>query len=136
MADFDSGATGVIESSKLARGHGSGPAGHDWAELNGEEATAVYQLRDPYHVLIGRRGGSLERYEVPREFWKVPFAERDVEGDPATVWRYDQVFEFVQAIKEGRDCYPSFFDGYRCQQVMDAVIQSDAQGKWVNVPPP
>jgi predicted dehydrogenase len=137
IAEFASGVTGVFESSKLARGHGSGGHGHDWVEINGSEGSAIYQLRHPYELHVGRRGGSFETLTVPEAFLKLPQSQRVTgDGDSSVVWRYDQEVEFIQAIREERDCTPSFHDGARCQAVMDAVVQSVEERRWVSVRDP
>jgi predicted dehydrogenase len=133
IIEFESGATGVIESTKLARGHGSGTSSHEHVEVNGTEASAIYRLARPYELLVGRRGGRFERIEVPAEFRRWPGSSRPIEGDPAVVWRYDQACEFVAAIRQRRPCWPSFLDGLRCQQIMDAIIRSAGEGTWVPV---
>jgi predicted dehydrogenase len=135
VAEFSNGVTGVFESSKLARGHGSGGHGHDFVEVNGMEGSAIYELRRPYEVKIGRRDAAFETVRVPAEFWKVQASTRVAgEGDASVVWRYDQNVEFVTAIRERRDASPSFYDGVRCQAVIDAVVQSATERRWVNVP--
>jgi len=133
IMEFESGATGVVESSKVARGHGSGTASYEQVEVNGTEASAIYRLERPYELLVGRRGGRFERVEVPEQFRRWPGATRPLEGDPALIWRYDQACEFVLAIREGRPCNPSFLDGLRCQQIMEAVMESAERGRWVNL---
>ena len=55
-------------------------------------------------------------------------------GSPATVFRYDLVWEFVSAICERRDATPSFYDGLRAQTVADSVLQSHAERRWVEIP--
>jgi len=37
-------------------------------------------------------------------------------------------------IGEKKRTDPDFYDGLRCQQVLDAVVQSSATGKWVEIP--
>ena len=134
VVEFANGVTGVFESSKLTRGHGSGGHGHDFVEVNGTEASAIYQLRHPYELQIGKRNGRFETVQVPHEFWKVPASLRTAgDGDPSVVWRYDQEVEFISAIQEGRDASPSFNDGVRCQAVIDAVVKSVAERRWVDV---
>jgi predicted dehydrogenase len=134
VVEFSGGVTGVFESTKLARGHGSGGHGHDFVEVNGSEASAVYQLRRPYELQIGRHGETFETIPVPAQFWKVSASLRPAgEGDPSVVWRYDQAVEFITAIRDRRDCSPSFADGVRCQAVMDAVVESVATRRWVDV---
>jgi len=128
--------TGVLESSKLATGRGEGAQSQDYCEVNGSDGTVVYHLEHPLELLIGKKGGkSLQRTPVPEEFLVVPGSPRDPHaGDPLVTFRYDQDFEFVEAIREGRDCKPSFRDGCAAQAVMDAAILSDKESRWVDVP--
>jgi hypothetical protein len=56
------------------------------------------------------------------------------DGVPATVFRYDLVWEFVSAIVEKRPAVPSFVDGLNAQIVADAVIDSHARRVWVDTP--
>jgi len=71
---------------------------------------------------------------VPREFLTVPGTPRDPsQGDPTTAFRYDEDYEFIRAIVEGRPCSPSFYDGMRCQAVVDAVLRSASEGRWIDV---
>jgi predicted dehydrogenase len=48
-------------------------------------------------------------------------------------FRYDQSFEFIDAIQNQRPCRPSFKDGVMAQQVMDAALQSHENRAWVEV---
>ena len=131
----EQGTVATFTVSKVARGRLQGGQALDELEYYGTEATLIYHLHDPHHVQIGRSGGSLERVAVPRELLTVPGSPRDPdEGEPTTTFRYDQDFTFVQAIVEGRPASPSFYDGMRTQAVVDAVLQSAAEGRWVDVP--
>jgi predicted dehydrogenase len=131
---FASGATGVWEGTTLAKGYGRKGFGHEWAEINGSEASAVYQLHTPNTLLLGRTGEDLAKVEVPAEFLKPSGSPRDpAVGEPATVFRYDLVWEFVSAIVEGRAAAPSFYDGLKAQIVADAAIESHEVGRWVEV---
>lgn len=134
LAEFDSGATAVFEMGKLTKGRGP-DGGHDLCEINGSEASAVYQLHTPHSILIASRGKPYARRAVPQEFLKWPGSPRDPhEGDPIQTFRYDQAWEFVSAIREERDCTPSFFHGMRAQVVADAIIESASARRWVQVP--
>lgn len=136
ICQFRSGGVGVLEGTTLAKGYHFKGVGHDWAEINGSEATAVYQLREPNTILFGKQGQSLEQQPVPREFLTPAGSPRNPqEGLPSTVFRYDLVWEFVSAIVEGRTAVPGFDDGARAQAVADAVLQSFEQRAWVQVPP-
>lgn len=134
IAEFESGATGVWEGTTLAKGYGLNGFGHEWAEVNGSEGSAVYRLHEPNRILVGRTGQDLAPRDVPPEFLKPSGSPRDPsQGQPATVFRYDLVWEFVSAITEGRDAAPSFHDGWQAQVVADAVLQSHAEKRWIEL---
>ncbi|MEE3257798.1 MAG: Gfo/Idh/MocA family oxidoreductase [Candidatus Latescibacterota bacterium] len=134
IAEFESGTTGVFEMGKLSKGHG--PKGdHDQAELNGTEASAVYQLHNPHEILFAPRGEPYQSQPVPEEFLKRPGAPRDPSvGDPVVTFRYDQAWEFVSAIRAARDCVPSFYHGMRAQAVADSILEAAATRRWVDIP--
>ncbi|MDP7449117.1 MAG: Gfo/Idh/MocA family oxidoreductase [Candidatus Latescibacteria bacterium] len=136
IAEFDSGASCVFEMGKLSRGRGPG-GDHDLAELNGTEASAAYHLHSPHEILFAGRGRS-EPYRVlpvPEQFLKRQGSPSDPgEGDPGRTFRYDQAWEFVSAIREERDCTPSFYHGMRAQAVAEAVVTADRERRWVDVP--
>ncbi len=136
LADFKSGPTANFESTKLATGRGEGGKSQDYCEINGEEASIVYYLGQPLELQIGKKGDAgLKRIPVPEEFLKVPGSPRDAhQGDPLVTFRYDQDFEFIQAIHEKRECWPNFADGARVQAVIDAVLLSERTQKWVDIP--
>jgi len=135
LADFENGATGVWESSKLVSGRGEGGRSPDLCEVNGSEASIVYSLNRPWEVQIGRLGsGGLETTAVPEEFLKHPASTRDPRaGDPLATFRYDQDAEFIDAIRNNRPCAATFADGARVQAVMDAAALSDQEDRWVDV---
>jgi predicted dehydrogenase len=134
IGELSTGATAVLESSKMAFGRGSGATGEDYVEVNGSQGTFVYRLEHPHELMIGRPGGTLEATPVPREFLTIPASPRDPNaGDPLQGFRYDQGIEFVQAIVEKRPASPSFRDGSRAQGVMDAILRSARSRRWVDI---
>ena len=48
-------------------------------------------------------------------------------------FRYDQAWEFVDAIRNQRPCNPSFHDGARAQAVMAAAVKSAGTRQWVTL---
>jgi len=46
-----------------------------------------------------------------------------------------EVSDFLLAIAKDEPAYPDFYDGLRCQQVLDAAVESTVEGRWVDVPP-
>jgi predicted dehydrogenase len=135
IGEFACGATGVWEGTTLAKGYGMKGFGHEWAEVNGSEGSAVYRMHDPNHILLGKTDNDLAPVAVPVEFLKPAGSPRDPQvGEPATVFRYDLVWEFVSAIVERREAVPSFYDGLRAQTVADSVLESHALRRWCDIP--
>lgn len=135
LAEFQNGATGVLESSKLASGRNESWRSLDYVEINGTERSFVFTTSDWSKLQTGKLDGpGLETIDVPREFWKVPGSPRDSgTGDPLVTFRYDQAWEFVDSIRRERPCKPDFYDGARTQAVLDAAMQSAATGQWVTL---
>ena len=136
IGEFAGGATGVWEGTTLAKGYHRDGFGHEWAEVNGSEGSAVYRLHEPNTILLGKTGQDLAPVDVPPEFLKPTGSPRKPdEGAPATVFRYDLMWEFITAIVEKRPAVPSFLDGLSAQVVADAVLESHSRRSWVDIPP-
>jgi predicted dehydrogenase len=135
LGEFRRGAVGMWEGTTLAKGYGLNGFGHEWAEINGSEQSAVYQLHQPNQILLGRTGSDLAPVPVPDACLKPADSPRiPGQGEPATVFRYDLVWEFVSAIVERREAVPSFYDGLVAQIVADATLQSYAERRWIKIP--
>jgi predicted dehydrogenase len=135
IAEFERGATGVLESSKLALGRNESWRSLDYVELNGAKGTLEFTTGKWDELQYGKAGGpGLATLPVPKEFWVWPGSPRDAAaGDPLVTFRYDQAFEFIDAIRNRRRCNPSFHDGVRVQAVLDAAVRSAAARAWVDV---
>lgn len=135
LADFANGATGVLESSKLASGRNESWRSLDYVEVNGSERSFVFITGQWNQLQTGRAGGpGLETLPVPEAYWRWPGSPRDPKaGDPLVTFRYDQAWEFVDAIRNQRPCHASFYDGARVQAVMDAAVRSAEIRQWVAV---
>jgi predicted dehydrogenase len=135
IGQFRMGASACLESTKTAAGLGDGATGHDLCEVNGRSASARYRLGDPHHLMLGHAGALYERVGVPEGFLKEPGSPRDPHtGDPLIAFRYDQTWLFLQSILDERPVEPSFLDGVHAQIVMEAIVQSAATGRTVDVP--
>jgi predicted dehydrogenase len=135
LAEFAAGATGVLESSKLASGRNESWRSLDYVEINGSERTCVFITGEWNKLQTGKAGGpGLETVTIPKEFWTWPGSPRDPNvGDPLVTFRYDQAWEFVDAIRNQRPCVPSFHDGARVQAVTDAAVRSSETRQWVEL---
>lgn len=131
----EQGAIASFDLGKVMKGREKGGRGLDEFEVYGTEGTLIYHLYRPHEIMLGRPDGPLETREVPREFLVYPNSRRDpLVGEPTTTFRYDQDFAFIQAILTGGNDIPTFYDGMRCQAVIDAVLQSARERRWVDVP--
>lgn len=135
LGEFKNGATGVLESSKVASGRNESWRSLDYVEINGSEMSFVFMTGSWDRLRVGKAGGSgLEEVQVPEEYWRWPGSPRDPRAyDPLVAFRYDQIWEFVDAIRHGRACDATFYDGARVQFVMDAVVESAESGGWIGV---
>ena len=136
LSEFRNGASGVLESSKLASGRNESWRSLDYVELNGSERSFVFITGEWNKLQTGKAGGpGLETIEIPREFYTWPGSPRDPgQGDPLVTFRYDQAWEFIDAIRSQRPCVPSFHDGARAQGVIDSAIRSAETKQWVELP--
>jgi predicted dehydrogenase len=135
LAEFESGATGVLESSKLASGRNESWRSLDYVEINGGEASFEFTTGKWNELQHGKAGGpGMAPLAVPRDFWVWPGSPRDPgAGDPLVAFRYDQAFEFVDAIRNQRPCSVTFHDGARSMAVSDAAVASAATRQWVEL---
>lgn len=135
LAEFRNGASGVLESSKLASGRNESWRSLDSVEINGSEATFEFETGRWNELQHGRAGGpGLKPLLIPPEFRVWPGSPRDPGvGDPLVTFRYDQSVEFVNAIREQRPCAVTFHDGARVQSVVDAAVRSTELRRWEDV---
>lgn len=136
LARFANGASGTFDISRCAPGRKN----HLSFEIYGSRGSVAYDYEQPNEVrfysaeddaacsgfrtiLIGPAQdiGALLAYPgIP-----VGFAETIV----------FQICDFLSAIAGGPPMAPSFYDGWRAQMVVDAVIASSERG-WIEVPAP
>ncbi len=135
IVEYGNGAVGVFESTKLAFGRGSGSEGLDELEISGPDGSFLYELNRPHILRVGKPGRPYEEIPVPAQYiTPVGAPEGFSAGAPLTTFRYQQSCEFISAIVEQRPCRPSFYEGMRCQAVMDAVLRSAETRHWQDVP--
>ena len=131
LAQFERGTTGVFESVKTAAGYAGDTTSRDWCEVNGSEGAVAYELSHPLRVRVAGKGSPYETIDVPVEFRKLAGSPRDPDANPFQAFRYDQDFEFIEAIHQKRACEPSFIDGLRVQEVMAAIEDSARERRGV-----
>ncbi len=130
---FASGGWATITGTTAAPfGPGAG------VEIYGRDGTLVTPhvgagFNPPAHgTILGARTGEEGLAQLPIPERLEPFADdRDERLMPFRLL----VREFVRGIREGVSPAPNFYDGFRCQQVLDAVRLSSSIGRVVAIPP-
>ena len=140
LAEFENGACGTFEISRVCAGRGAGVSEDMFIEVYGSKGSGVFSLQDPWglSLAIGEDGADparvLRRVDVPAAFLRVEGSNRDILGhDRRWGYRYDQAHEFVRNVERGVAASPSFEDGVRCQAVLDAALVSARKRSWVNL---
>ncbi|MSQ22582.1 MAG: hypothetical protein EXR53_04650 [Dehalococcoidia bacterium] len=131
MFTLKNGGWGSMSASSAAP-FGSG----GMIQVFGSQGTLQTPHRGPNppsdSVVLGARfseGHGVQELPMPQRF--CPFD--DPRDDRLMAFRL-LVRQFVQGIAHGASPSPNFYDGLRCQQVMDAVAQSRLSGRWVDIP--
>ena len=135
MAKFKNGAIGTFEATRFASGHGNGLQ----FELNGSEGCIRFNLE---------RLNEIEYYNFRDEEgfkgWKTILATNPVHPFLKGWWPeghiigwqqtfVHQVYLLMNGIATGDNPAPDFYDGMKCQAVLEAVEQSSATGQWVDI---
>jgi predicted dehydrogenase len=128
---FENGGWGSMAANSVAP-FGSG----GWIEVYGTEGTLQAPQPGvnprPDGKVMGARfgeGTQVQALPIPQQFR--PF---DDDRDERLMAFRILVQRFLQGIAEGTSPAPNFYDGFRCQQVIDAVRESGERGVWVDVP--
>jgi predicted dehydrogenase len=135
LVNFEGGATGCYESTRLATGRKN----YNTIEVNGEKGSLVWNFEDQNYLMF------YDNQQSPKEagFRKINVTH-DVHPYKGGWWPqghgigYADLFtieiaEFIRSIVEDTSFSPSFEDGVRCQEILEAIEQSAASRVWKNV---
>ncbi len=121
LTRFDNGALGTFVSSRNATAQGN----YQRVEIYGDAGSLIYLWEDPENIQTGAlKDPRLTKAPVPDEF-------------KARDGRYgftENVSNFIDAIADDGKMSPSFADGVRAQQVMEAIVTSAQGQSWVSIP--
>ena len=131
LAKFANGAVGTFEATRFAGGGKNGLR----FEINGSEGSIrfnlerlneieYYSMKDKpeYQGLQEHHGHRRARSPTSGAWWP---------GGHIIGWQHTfvhQVYNLMNGIADGRNPSPSFADGLRCQEVLEAVEKSDKLG--------
>jgi predicted dehydrogenase len=136
LARFRNGSLATFESTRYARGH---KALYTF-EINGEHASIFWDLHDLHRLqyfdhrdagpVRGWRSIHVTDGEHPyMGHWWVPGLQIGYEHSFV-----HQLADFFQGIQTGKPAQPDFSNAYQTQLVLDAILQSARDKKWVEVP--
>jgi predicted dehydrogenase len=115
MLEFVNGGHGTVQVSSVVR--------HDNSfmriALHGTAGSILtgMQLEGENTIRVAKEGESFQTVEIPDEYSHQHYG----------------CSQFVDAIFENRPVTPSFYDGWKAQQAIDAVLASHESGTWVRI---
>lgn len=135
LAEFQNGALGIFEATRFATGWKNG----NRFEINGSKGSIRFNLErlNELEVYFREDAGHLQGFRT------IMVTEADHKyasnwWPPGHTIGYEHsfihiVYELVSAIRSGKEFAPNFYDGVKCQQVLEAVDQSIESKTWVEV---
>lgn len=140
MFKFEDGAKGVLISAQVCPGR---KQFIEW-EINGSEKSLSWNGQKPNVLWIGKRSGSNEILikdpnildEKVKKYASYPAGL--TEGYPDS-WKnilsaiYGHILNIDKAI-DIKPEYPTFEDGYNIQILIDSVLKSADENKWIDIP--
>jgi predicted dehydrogenase len=135
LARFHNGSLAIFESTRYARGH---KALYTF-EINGEHASISWDLHDLHRLNyfdhrdqgIVRGWRSIHVTDGDHPYmgkWWVPGLQIGYENTFV-----HQVADFLEGVAKGKPAQPDFRNAYQTQLVLDAVLQSAREQKWVTI---
>jgi predicted dehydrogenase len=129
QAEFEGGAMGTFEASRMAPGHKND---HTIA-VHGTEGSVKFALERLNELAVLRGDGrGYETVLVTDE--SDPYVEHWWPPGHVLGWEHTFVhedYEFLSAVAAGEDYEPSFETACEVQRVLDAIERSDERGEWV-----
>lgn len=136
LARLESGATAVLEANRVANGH----AFDIGLEVLGSKGSLRWSQQDSYKIDLFLRGqgpASLTGNTIVNlgpahpdygAFWPLPGITIGLHEVKAI-----EVRNFLRAVLDGTETYPSFREGWRVLEVLEAAGRSADEQKWTDV---
>lgn len=135
LAKFKNGALGVFEASRMCPGRKN----FNGFEINGSKGSIAfnfedmnilwfYSREDESHVQGFRR---ILVTEPEHKYFNVWWPSGHIIGYGETF--VNEIYNLLDAIAEDRMPEPSFEDGVKCQKVLEAVVRSVKERRWVRL---
>src|SRR5207245_1856001 len=131
LVDFASGAQALLQVSAVAKV--SSHSQEMGIGLYGDAGSLIMEYGSGGTRIRGIQDGQSDFRDlpVPPDFWQGVAPAR-----PDEVFRKHSAGcrAFIDAILADKPASPTFYDGWRAQQVIDAALESDRTGRRVTVP--
>ena len=139
VVEFENGAIGTLEASRMC----SGRKNHETIEINGSKGSIYFDMEDMNRLkvnLVEDAEKGVEGFhdvlvtEAAHPYFDVWWPHGHIIGWGATF--VHEARHMMNAIANDEDVGPygaTFEDGYRCNVVCDAILESARTGKKVNI---
>lgn len=135
IGSFKNGALGLFETSNMSAGHKNALK----IEITGSNGSINFDLErlNELEVYFEKDENNLKGFrkilvtEPTHPYIKNWWPSGHVIG-----WEHTfvhQIYEFICAVSENRQITPSFYDGMKCQEIVDAIANADENKKWVKI---
>ena len=136
LLEFESGAQGIIEICGVAHTGKRGLEQH--VLVHGDLGTLEIDFIQAQGMeMRGMREGQedFENLPVPAALWCGAETRKPLMARLGHILATQSVADrlFIDAILEDRPITPSFHDGWKAQQVIDAALRSHQEGRWVEI---
>ncbi len=135
LSEFRSGAQGIFHTSWIA--YQGAYRQHQELEIYGTEGRIHFTANHCGTMVRGMRNGEDTRWKLLlTDNITLPQETADDEDwfRPGRKTESNTTYRWLEAIRTGASgVSPSLDDGYRAQQVIDAVIQASAERRWVDI---
>ncbi len=135
IAKFKSGVSGIFEASRALTGHKN----NIWFEVSGTEGTIRFDMErmNEIQIYTKKDGQEMDGFktimvtEPVHPYIKYWWPTGHVLGWEHTVEH--QFYEFLKAIENDYEPSPSFDEALKAQRVLEALVKSVDEKRWVSV---
>jgi predicted dehydrogenase len=133
MLEFINGGHATVHVSTIVR--------HDNSflriALHGTSGSILtgMQLDGADTIRMAKEGEQFQTIEIPDAYMDGVDRTKSFISQHNDIYKHQRLggSQFVDAILENRSAIPSFYDGWKAQQVIDAVLASHESGTWVRI---
>lgn len=136
LARFKNGALGSFEATRFAAGRKNG----EKIEINGSEGSLVFEFERMNELKFYSRKDPSHIQGFRTILVTEPGIHPYIDGywPPGHIIGYEHTFintiyDLLNDIADNRMPSPNFEDGLKCQKVLDAVMQSVKEKKWIKI---